>query len=202
MMILQKVPHTNSSESGFAIGLILMSVLLIAALVGALAVSSSGSASTSELEKSRTQASGLITQAEVIKNAVMRYHATGGETTMPLLISDLQAGRVLAQGFASPQGAEGNWVIQDMDFGISNYSGSDFVMLKVAGVDEAICQQVNSVLTGDSTIIEFTNAQTSGVAGSITAEQLRNIDTISMGCRNYNTGTLEERVFIGFIPKL
>lgn len=57
-------------ESGFAIGLVLMAVVLIAAIAGIISLGLSSGASTSSREQSRVEASTVISQAVEISNII------------------------------------------------------------------------------------------------------------------------------------
>lgn len=75
----------NNTKKGFAIGTILLAVILIAAVVSAIAVASRGSGTQSEREKSRLAASAIIGQATAYKAALDRVIATGTHRTQLVL---------------------------------------------------------------------------------------------------------------------
>ncbi len=80
----------SNSQSGFAIGLILLAVVLIAAIVAAIAVSTQDSGGSADREQARIQASTLIQQGIALGNADVRWRALGGsyDTTTPADAAD------------------------------------------------------------------------------------------------------------------
>jgi len=66
-----------NSQSGFAIGTILLAVVLIAAIVSAIAIASRGSSSQSNREGARVQASTILQQGINLKQGFDRMSGTG-----------------------------------------------------------------------------------------------------------------------------
>lgn len=71
----------SNRQSGFAIGTILLAVILIAAIVSAIAIASRGTSSQSNREGARVQASTIIQQGINIKNGFDRMIGTGTDGT-------------------------------------------------------------------------------------------------------------------------
>ncbi len=81
---------TINRQSGFAIGTILLAVILIAAIVSAIAIASRGTTSQSNREGARVQASTLMQQGTNLKNGFDRMIG-GGVTGAEIVMSDADA---------------------------------------------------------------------------------------------------------------
>lgn len=88
----------RSSQSGFAIGTILLAVILIAAIVSAIAIASRGSSNQSNREGARVQASTLIQQGVNLRNGFERMVTTG--TGRDNIVATGAAGRANTAGSA------------------------------------------------------------------------------------------------------
>ncbi len=67
----------KSNQSGFAIGTILLAVVLIAAIVSAIAIASRGTSGQQNREQARVQASTLLQQAVNLRSGFERLNANG-----------------------------------------------------------------------------------------------------------------------------
>ncbi|TAH32309.1 MAG: hypothetical protein EYC62_09255 [Alphaproteobacteria bacterium] len=72
---------TINRQSGFAIGTILLAVILIAAIVSAIAIASRGSSTQSGREQARVQASTLLQQGANLRSGFERMVANGTDKT-------------------------------------------------------------------------------------------------------------------------
>ncbi len=70
---------TINRQSGFAIGTILLAVILIAAIVSAIAIASRGSSTQSGREQARVQASTLLQQGANLRSGFERMVANGND---------------------------------------------------------------------------------------------------------------------------
>lgn len=70
---------TTNRQSGFAIGTILLAVILIAAIVSAIAIASRGSSTQSGREQARVQASTLLQQGANLRSGFERMVANGND---------------------------------------------------------------------------------------------------------------------------
>ncbi len=88
------------TQSGFAIGLILLAVVLIAAIVGAVATTTSDSNMSADREEATIMASSIIQKSVKIQMAAQRYVAIGGHS--PVKLEDLQSTGMLTLNDLTP----------------------------------------------------------------------------------------------------
>ncbi len=93
-------------QSGFAIGTILLAVVLIAAIVSAIAIASRGTSNQGNREGSRVNASTIVQQGINLKNGFDRLISTGTDvTTITFGASDNTASNDETMGLAANRGA-------------------------------------------------------------------------------------------------
>lgn len=159
----------TNSQSGFAIGLILLAVVLIAAIVAAIAVSTQDSGASGDREQARINASTLVQQGIALQNAVTRYDVLGlNSGTGAIIAETVEDSDVSGPGGTIDAAPDPSTVFNpDTGDGIWTFAvdGSN-VWVYVDGVPadaNEICQQINSILwnspvAGDAAFVPGTPA--------------------------------------------
>ncbi|MGE0252245.1 MAG: hypothetical protein AB7G80_06305 [Dongiaceae bacterium] len=108
-----------NSQSGFAIGTILLAVVLIAAIVSAIAIASRGTQTQGNREQTRVNASTVISQGINLSNAFQRLIGTGA-TTDTISATSADAGTAPATNGGSNAAATADCTV-DAAHGATNF---------------------------------------------------------------------------------
>ena len=163
----QPIIKSNDPRGGFAIGLILLAIVLIAAIVAAIAISSRDSGSSAQSEEDRVLASALVQTGIEYANAAARYDAlgyqgstdaedqlgsgtddtahttadrNGQDASLAALLESSNNGGTFETLPEPPDGVGGG------TFSVQVDGDNNDVYLVLDGVEETICRQVNSIL--------------------------------------------------------
>lgn len=147
-----KTISCHNPQSGFAIGTILLAVILIAAIVSAIAVSSRGSVGNANRERATIDQAAMQTTMISIDQGVERMIASG-EDGASIDVNDLtQAGLMSsdriqnAQMFAYPVGSvvpSTAFVTGQINLGTSISNGFNARIVAIYGLTDTSCQGMN-----------------------------------------------------------
>lgn len=206
-------------QSGFAIGAILLAVVLIAAVVGAISAGSSGSSTVSNREKDRLLASALVAQSVDIGNTIALVTSqtalpieaidntadcSGGADTCYALFSPVDGmnePRVPDQLIVANTGGvynnKGEWIYRDdvrfqTNGGTDVGTASDDVVIFVKGLSDNVCSQLNNIVNNISPsngLTEITSGSFDPSSTAVYSGEHSSIDFRPMGCNRDTTNS-------------
>lgn len=194
----------NKLRGGFAIGTILLAVILIAAIVSAIAIASRGSSNQSTREQSRIYASALLQQSSDIKTQLERLTSQGqnrkniilnpggGSSYLPFLATYCTADDAGNMCFFSETGVSlqlqanmfeddpwnvygDKWMMHDI-VTIPGFAQHEdkLSIIAVVGLKREVCQHLNNMMNGTS--INADPLPTSNLARDLQWQGTRRID--------------------------
>jgi len=186
-----------NKQSGFAIGLILLAVVLIAAIVAAIAVSTQDSGSSGDREQARINASTLVQQGIALKNAALRYDALGLNNGADAIADNDFGSMVGVDGtIGALPDAEAVVAGATWDVGVSAAAGSG-TFAYLAGVPaqgNQICEQINSILHNAATAPADNFAEAAPTGFDIDADGDADPEGCTVDNAGDNTGTYFVRI--------
>lgn len=170
MKLIDISQQSRQRQGGFAIGLILLAVVLIAAIVAAIAVSTSDTANNTNQEEDRVNASTVVQQMTFIRNSAIRWNALGSSFTSgdAADMSDTLVGNTLdVQPSISADVFGGStnqsWVllpVADVEAGGGLPAGASgmYALANISSGSDGVCQQINNILWNISVQDQLGNA--------------------------------------------
>lgn len=189
-------------QRGFAVGAVLLAIVLMAVVAGAIALGNRGSNANSAEQTARVNAATIIQESTNLRQGFDIMLARG--TTVSTITFDATVNSGLFNpntGGAQPQTIPGSaqitpspWVYKAATLkvrGVGTDSGGDYAVVAV-GIKDTVCQQIMQSLYNSSTLPASAVAESSwGTAGTLVdlSAGIVGIDNRPEGCVTTTDGT-------------
>jgi len=158
--------YMKNNESGFAIGLILLAVVLIAAIVSGIAISTTSSANSAQIEEDMLTAQAKRIGILKVSQALSRFEATGGSLS-GITIGVLTSASILPSSGYSDITIASATLNQNLDpVSPPGMAVDSIVVLDSAPeINERLCSALNREFSGNGTIFEVGIASIGELSG-------------------------------------